>query len=296
MKWLIKSYLLFFGITLLAQPNRDCRSFPAFLAKTGLDLSKTAFSTSENKKMGLNAIELNADGSRGKTWQHPSWKKAGWLGAFVVTETGDIWVAPTPVINTLHNPPAEQNRLWKVHNQTGEMTVMVDLPCLSSGNPHQNPYGLLGLGYDCDTRVLYATSVAGSTREAELGRIFALRASDHGVVATLDSLDGFGIGIGTIANEKRLYFGKARTSEVFSIALAADGGFVGAARRELSLDNLGPRGDDRARKIRFAPDGTMTVTGIEFYFNLTAPTERQETVYQFKYNLVQQKWVLTGVQ
>lgn len=40
----------------------------------------------------------------------------------------------------------------------------------------------------------------------------------------------------------------------------------------------------------------MTVHGVEFYFNLTAPTEKQETVYQFKYNGAQKKWQLTGVQ
>jgi hypothetical protein len=52
----------------------------------------------------------------------------------------------------------------------------------------------------------------------------------------------------------------------------------------------------QARKIRFSPDGTMTITGIEFYFNLTAPTEKQETVYQFRYVPAQQKWMLTGIQ
>jgi hypothetical protein len=279
-----------------AQPNRDCRSTPSFMQRSGLDLRRMAFSTSDRKTMGLLAIELDEKGGTKKTYRHPSWGNAGWAGPFVLTETGEIWLAPVPLVNTLHNPPEQQNRLWKVDAQSGELRPALDLPRLGTGNAHQNPYGLLGLGYDCDTRVLYASSVAGSTMQQEIGRLFALRSTDQQVVATLDSLDAFGVGVGTIVGEKRLYFGKARSGRVYSIGLRPDGGFVGSPRLELSLDDLGPRGDDRARKIRFSPDGTMTVTGIEFYYNLTAPTEKQETIYQFRYQEARRQWVLVGMQ
>jgi hypothetical protein len=281
----------------LAQPNRDCRVLPPFLSKTGLDIKTTALSTSERKTMGLVAIEINTKpGTTPKSYQDPTWKNAGWLGPMVITDKGDVWVAPVPVINTEKNKPAEQNRIWKVDAVSGNMAVAVELPVPPNDPEHQNPYGLLGLGYDCDNGVLYASSVAGSTLNSEMGVLYAVQATTKKTIATIDSLDAFGVGIGTIDGVKRLYFGKARIGAIYSVGLNPDGSFSDNPRLELSLDNLGPRGDDRARKIRFAPDGTMTITGIEFYFNLTAPTEKQETVYQFRYVPAQQKWMLTGLQ
>lgn len=289
--------LLLATATVIAQPNRDCRVSPPFLSKTGLDLKATAFSTSERKTMGLVAIEVNTKpGVTPKTYQAPSWKNAGWLGPIVITDKGDVWVAPVPVINTEKNKPAEQNRIWKVDAVSGNMAVAVELPVPPNDPEHQNPYGLLGLGYDCDNGVLYASSVAGSTLNSEIGVLYAVQTATKKTIASIDSLDVLGLGVGTIDGVKRLYFGTARVGAIYSVGLNTDGSFSDDPRLELSLDNLGPRGDDRARKIRFTPDGTMTVTGIEFYFNLTAPTEKQETVYQFKYVPAQKKWMLTGVQ
>jgi hypothetical protein len=284
-------------IAIHAQPNRDCRATPRFLSSTGLDIKNVAFSTSDRKRMGLIAIEISsAPGTIPKVYQHPTWKNAGWLGPMVVTEKGEIWVAPVPMINTTKNKPQEQNRIWKLDANTGEMTIAVELPVPDIELENQNPYGLLGLGYDCDNAMLYASSVAGSTIYVARGKLYGIQTSDKKITSTIDSLDAFGVGIGTVNGTKRLYFGKARIGEIYSIGLNTDGTFNGSPRLELSLDNLGPRGDDRARKIRFTPDGTMTVTGSEFYFNLTAPTEKQETIYQFKYNAADQQWILVGMQ
>jgi hypothetical protein len=295
--WLFLSLFLLKSLSTVCQPNRDCRSTPVFMRDKGLDFSRLAFSTSDRKKMGLLVTEIaTLEGQSVKTYQHPSWKKAGWLGPLVLTEKGEIWVAPVPVINTLENKTTEQNRLWKVDGRTGEMSLAVELPMPSQALQGQNPYGLIGLGYDCDTQVLYASSVSGSTMDVERGRLYAIEAKSNKILGQLDSLDAFGVGVGTVLGAKRLYYGSARHGGVFSIALLPDGTFSGKPRLELSLNDLGPRGDDRARKIRFGTDGSLSITGIEFYYNLTAPTEKQETVYQFKYNEGEGRWRLTGMQ
>jgi hypothetical protein len=89
--------LLLAAATAIAQPNRDCRVLPPFLSKTGLDVKATALSTSERKTMGLVAIEVNTKSDiTSKMYQDPTWKNAGWLGPMVITDKGEVWVAPVP--------------------------------------------------------------------------------------------------------------------------------------------------------------------------------------------------------
>jgi hypothetical protein len=287
---------LFSPYSIRAQPNRDCRIFPSFALQKGFEPSRSAFSTSEGRMMGLVLVQTPDPSGKEKkrTWQHPSWKDAGHLGPMVISDQGEVWAAPVPVINILENKPEEQNRLWKTDKKTGVLKMVADLPRPDSAFNGKNAFGILGLGYDCDNSVLYATSVSGSSIGHEKGRLFAFNTLTNSIVTYLDSLDAFGLGVGTLNGEKRLYYGLARIGDIRSIALHPDGSFNGEPRNEFSLEGLGPRGDDRARKIRFAPDGTLTVHGIEFYFNLTAPTEKQETVYQFKYNKEQRRWTLLG--
>jgi hypothetical protein len=59
----------------------------------------------------------------------------------------------------------------------------------------------------------------------------------------------------------------------------------------LSLEGLGPRGDDKAKKIVFTPKGEMNIEGYEFGFNLIAPTEKQVTNYLFRYNPNTENWI-----
>jgi hypothetical protein len=156
----------------------------------------------------------------------------------------------------------------------------------------ENPFGLIGLAYDCDTKIIYATSLAGSTRDRELGRVYAIQSTDYKVVAMIENIDCLGIGLGIMNGEKRLFLGRTRNNEVQSIGLDANGTFKGTPRLEIKLDGLGPRGDDVARKIRFLPDGTLQVQAVEFYYNLIAPTEKQESKFMFKY--LNNKWTYLG--
>jgi hypothetical protein len=287
--------LLFSKSNIQAQGGiKDCRAMPAFVQKIGFDLSKSAFSTSERKKMGLCFVELSETGEN-KIYQHPSWKKAGYLSAIAITEKGEVFCVPTPVINTLHNKVAEQNFLYKVDAKTGELIKVLELPILAKANPN-NPYGLIGLAYDCDLKVLYASSLMGSTLEKESGVVYAIQISDMKVIGQLTDMDVMGIGLIQKGSEKRLMLGSTRSGAIQSIALDEKGNFKEKPNYEFSLEGLGQRGDDIAKKIRMTSDGTLTITGIQFYYNLTAPTEKPESKYIFKYIPLQQQWQLLQVQ
>lgn len=66
--------------------------------------------------------------------------------------------------------------------------------------------------------------------------------------------------------------------------------------QEFTLDGIGPRGDDKARRIRFDKYGRMNITGIPFNYNLTANSNPLESKYQFQWNEDEKLWKLVSVE
>lgn len=266
--------------------TNECRQWPAFATGVGFPGGAgSAFSTSDKKHIGLLLVHT------GDTvfYQHPSWKKAGWLAPIQLDKYGNLYTAPAPFINVLNNPTDSQNIVYKVDKITGEMTAFASLPVPGKTN-NQNPYGILGLCYLCEQDLLYVSSVGGSTREKEAGGIYCLNAEGK-IKDRITGFDAFGIGICYIEGKRKLYFGKARSSEIYSVPLTAKGEFAGTPELAVSLEGLGPRGDDKAKKIRFSAKGDMIVDGFEFNFNLIASTEKPSTTYYFRYGVNTEKWL-----
>lgn len=257
-----------------------CQKIPPFVRTLGFG-NNVAFSTSDRKAQGLVLVE----GER--VYQHPSWKIAGSLAPITRDGSGNTFVAPAPWIDVLENKPDEQNKVFKVDGQTQEMKQFVTLPKAAESSS-QNPYGALGLAFDCDTNSIYVSSIAGSTRDQINGRIFQL-STDGKILSQLDKTDAIGLAVFNSAKGKRLFFGQARNPEIWSVALDDKGNFSGDARKEVSLENLGTRGDDKARRITFSTN-EMVIFGIEFNFNLIAPSEKQETVYRYQYDANSDSW------
>jgi hypothetical protein len=270
----------------------ECKKQPSFVPSIGFSPQISGFSTSEKKVKGLAFIQFspNENTAEQKIYQHPSWKSAGFMGPMALDDLGNIYIAPVPMVNVLENQPEKQNIIYKVDTKTQEMRPLINLPSAQKPS-EQNAYGLLGMVYDCRTRFLYASSVLGSDREKEVGRIYSIDIKSGKIIAKLENIDAMGVGINYLNQKNRVFFGKARVSEIWSVEVDKEGKFIGEPRLEINLEDLGPRGDDKARKIRFAPNGDMLVQAINFYFNLTAPTEKQETTYTFRYDIGQGKWL-----
>jgi outer membrane protein assembly factor BamB len=275
--------------------NNECKRQPVFIKALGFNPDRSALSTSEKKNIGLVLIEFNKPGdtSNGgrKIYQHPSWKIGGWLGPIQLDPNGNCFTGPVPVINLLDNPPAKQNIIYKTDAQSGEMKVFTELP-VAENISVTNPYGILGFTYLCESNILYASTVQGSTRQKENGFIYALDANTGKVIDKMPGADVLGMGISYTSGKRMLYFGSARTPDVFSVQLTKEGMFSGNPRLEFSLAGMGPRGDDKVRKIRFDKNGNMQVFAIEFNYNLTAPTEKQESIYTFTWDDTLKQWGL----
>lgn len=262
-----------------------CAARPPYAAQCPVNGPYAALSTSERTLKGLVLVDIQTK----QTWQHPSWSTFGSMGPICTDKSGNSYVAPVPVINVLDNSPETQNHIYTVNGQTALMTKLMELPFQHLPN-EQNPYGLVGLHYDCHADILFASSILGSDKTNENGVIFIIDPIKKVVLDKLESVDAMGMAIAGVTGQKRLYFGSCRISNVYSIEISAENTFIGEPKFEFSLDMLGPRGDDKARKLIFKEDGTLLIKGISFEYNLAAPTEKLETNYLFQYDRSKQTW------
>lgn len=268
-----------------------CKVAPAFPKKFGLRMPY-GVDLRQQGYMGLAIIEGNPGG---KTLRLPEWEQAGYLGPHAFDQNGNIYVAPTPNINIDFNPPEKQNIVYIVESQTGEMKKLIELPWASPPTAN-NPFGLVGLTYDCDTESLYAASLAGSTFREEKGRIFRIDLKSGKVADQLEGLDVLGLGVFNGSSGKRLYFASARASEVYSIGLKDSGNFRNDKRLEFSLAAGSQGAFDKGHRIQFSGPNQMTVKAIEFSYSLIAASDPRRNIYSYVYDPQQDAWSLSGVQ
>lgn len=219
------------------------------------------------------------------SYRAPTWASAGYLGPLAIDRQGNLYVAPTPYISLTDNPPELQNKIYRVDQDTGIMGEFLTLPWAQPPSS-ANPFGVMGLAYDCDTNSLYAASIAGSTRVQELGRIYRIDLSTRGIVSEYDNVDALSLLVYNTPTAKRLYFARARSPQVDSILLDARGDFWGEPRAEFTL--TGPY--NKARSIQINKQGEMVLRGYDFNFTLSAGGEERTTDYRFQYDAAADHW------
>jgi hypothetical protein len=159
-----------------------------------------------------------------------------------------------------------------------------------------NPFGVVALGLDCDTRSLYAASLMGSTPDEEVGRVFRIDLDSGTVADVLEGIDAMGIGVFTGIAGKRLYLGRAREASLSSIALDPVGDFVGGPRHELLLADLDGGRDERVQRITFDAQQDMLLKGIPFRYTLRGAFDTGSTVYTVRYVPEDDAWAPVSVE
>ncbi len=268
-------------------PPTGCIHRPAFVSQLNLG-DQIYIGTNLKGYTGLTLSAQQPDG-RVAVYQHPTWDDAGNLAAYVLDQAGNIYVAPAPFVSLDENLPEEQNNIYKIDTHTGVMSLFIKLPWAQPPNT-TNPYGVMGLTYDCDAHSLYASSVAGSTYDEELGRIFQIDPATATVVSQLDGVDAFGLAAYRGAAGKRLYFGSARNSGIRSVALDETGALSAEQRLEFYLLQAPGGQDERAKRIQFPKRDEMLVKGIEFNYTLRAASDFKEHDYTYRYDPANDAW------
>lgn len=266
----------------------SCRAMPAFIKNTGLG-SQVAIDTQQQGYIGLRLLEPQT----GKAWQHPSWDDAGHVGATTRDRQGNIYVAPTPEVSLAENPPELQNRIYQIDSQTGEMKLWLELPPAAKPSA-ANPFGVMGLFYDCDTNSLYVSSLAGSSAQQVKGRLYQVDVATAKVIDQIEQVDAIGVGVFNGLPHKRLYFGSARSSDVYSLPLDAQGQFVNQPRHEFALAALPNGNTTSVRRFVFAKTNNayaLQVKELEFGYRLLAENNLKRRNYNFSYQVAQDAWL-----
>lgn len=267
----------------------NCRKIPSFITK--LNMRQPAI---DSKQQGHGGGLLIRDISQPKnTWQGKSWKQSGYIGAFERDSIGNIFLTPVPYVSLKKNPPKEQNQIYIINAQTSEMSLFMKMPSTKVPNT-KNPFGTMGLSYDCDTDSLYVTSVAGSEPLIEHGIIYQVDVINNKVTSKFEHTDAIGVGIFNTLKGKRLYYGSARNPHIYSILLDEFGKFSGKKRYEFSLTDIQGGNSTLARKIQFKKVGNkyqMIIKETEFGFRLMAENNLNLKKYIFQYSLSQDKWI-----
>ncbi|PIE00983.1 MAG: hypothetical protein CSA79_01400 [Thiothrix nivea] len=265
-----------------------CRGYPGFLSRTGLG-NRVGMDTRQRGYTGLRVLQQGSH----RSWQHPSWDDAGHVGGMDRDKQGNMYLVTAPEVSLLDNPPKLQNRIYQVNHRSAEMQLWLELP----GKPSlANPFGTMGIFYDCDTNSLYVSSVAESSPREVKGVIYQIDVATRQIVDQLKGVDAIGVGVFNGVQHKRLYFGSARSADVYSVALDVAGHFTTAVRREFSLAEL-PDGDTtRVRKFEFFPPQgqgasyIMRLKELEFGFRLPAENNLRKRMYLFRFEAVTDRW------
>ncbi len=256
----------------------------------------SAYDTRSRYVRGVALREIDQNANIMNTHQDETWDDAGYLGALQNDEFGNVYLIPVPFISVLENPPAKANTIWRIDTNTGKMEPFVDLPAAVSLEP-QNLFGLLDLTYDCDTHMLYASSVLGSTETNMVGRIFQVDPTTRAVKSILEGIDAFGLGIFNDMRGKRLYIGLTRSPEIYSVGLSSSGDIGNDLRYEMALTDVSDAyADDRARSIVFQSQSQLVIKTLKFNYNLVAPSETRQTILVYTYNANEDKWQFTSSQ
>ncbi|KPL90907.1 SMP-30/gluconolactonase/LRE family protein [Herpetosiphon geysericola] len=268
----------------------SCKQIPPFAQAQGFGVN-AVLDTQARRVRGMVMYDLTSEGqeaSQPAPYQHPSWAKAGYLSSPILDRDGAIYVGAVPWVSILYNPPAAANKLYRIDPRTAELSELLDLPTAAPAN-NTNPYGVLALNYDCNTHSLYVSSVFGSTKQQQFGRIFRVDLASKKASIVLDGVDSFGIGVYNGSSGKRLYYALARQPQIYSIALDNQGNPTGQPRQEIDFSGQGYHGDERGRRITFG-DATMQVRIVQFDYTLTAVTNPNESTLSYRYNPENDSW------
>lgn len=249
------------------------------------------------QKDGSMGLLIRDQSQKNKTWQHKSWIKSGYIGSFDRDRKGNVYVFPTPYVSLKENPPEEQNQIYIIDSQTAELSLFMKLPAENTPNS-KNPFGVMGLYYDCDTDSLYVSTLAGSKPKQEKGAIYQIDVNTKKILSKFENVDAIGVGVFNTNKGKRLYFGSARNSHLFSIKLDNQGGFIGEKNYENSLSQIKGGDSTVIKKVVFSQKNKqffMALKEIEFGFRLLAENNPFKKKYNFEWGQKNNKWEFIGL-
>ena len=265
-----------------------CRQLPPFLSRLSPPTELVEhqvdmyFATTDASVQGLALVWRDRQTGEQYVHQEPTWDDAGFIGPLATDRDGNLYLAPTPHTDLNINQPAEQNTIWRVDGATGEMLPYLEL---EPGGPpsERNPFGILGLTYDCDQHALYAASVAGSSPSTERGRIWRIDLERRQANLVLDGVDALGLAVSTSGQQRTLWYGSARRPALLELELDGRGLATGPSQPALALADIGAQATERVRHLRIG-EGDAALTLTPFTFTLQAVGGNPQRTLMLRYD------------
>jgi len=228
------------------------------------------------------------------SWRDPSWAETGPVSAYARDKRGNIYLAATPFVQSAEDAAWRYRTVWKIDTDSGKLTPWLTLPV--AGKPHaENPYGILGMAYDCTTDSLYVTSVMGSDYDHKKGIVYRLDTRHNRVEKILSGLDAMGVLAVADARGKHLLLGSARSSSVLSVPLNNHGQAAGKPRLLFRLQQAKGGRDDRARRFLLNRTGELKIKAMDFDYTLRTASDAEERWYHYRYQPATGHWKFTHV-
>lgn len=276
--------------------SESCVRKPRFIKTVGMQ-QPVAIDTKQSRLPGVVIRELK--GAK-RSFRHPTWEQSGHVASTARDSNGNIFVVPFPSISLDINPLEKRNTIYKIDTITGKMSPFIELPIIGKAS-QRNPFGTMAITFECESNSLYVSSVANSTPSEIRGGIYKVDPETAEIDSQLSGVDAIGVAIFNTGDGKRLYYGDARSSSVYSLPLMENGGFspLETARFEFSLLRVKNGDSTQVRKIRFLRDKQngykLVATETEFSFRLLAESGRRFRDYEFLWDQSSGKWLFENV-
>jgi hypothetical protein len=229
------------------------------------------------------------------SWRHPSWAETGPVSAYARDKRGNIYLAATPFVQAASDAAWRYRTVWKIDSATGVLKPWLTLPV--AAKPHAgNPYGILGMAYDCTTDSLYVTSVMGSDYEHKKGIVYRIDVGTGTVEKLITGLDAMGVlAMASPKTGKQLLLGSARSSAVLAVPLDRHGKTAGKPRLLFRLQQAAGGRDDRARRLQLNRAGELTIKAMDFDFTLRSASDAEERWYRYQLDPATGQWKFKNV-
>ncbi len=256
--------VVFSSIRLPTDPPQrmdGCAAIPSFLRSAPRDA----------------ALDLTQRGFRGVRMisaTQPSWvlQKPSWVTVPMVAsardDRGTLYLVAAPHVRFTPSEAEAYQFLYIIDSKSGELRKFARLPIRP---PHaRNPFGGIGITYDCETHAVYVGHVGGSTPQNQYGGV--VRITREGTVRTvMKNRDVLGVAVIRHGRRRYLYYGDARQSRLMRIRLWGDDHILTPPEEVIRFD-----GDTRAVALRVRREGTLRVTLAPFRYSLVTDSIAQK--------------------
>lgn len=266
--------ILFGGPSATALPDAplqldNCPGRPQFTIDQNLP-DEAGFRTLGREEDGLALFYAAADGSLG-IQTDPTYDDFGSLGSIVYDQRGNTYTTSVPFIDVLKNPAAQRNSIMIVDSSTGMLREFTSLPIEHSDADGSQPFGVVGITYDCTLNSLWVGTLSGSTASEAMGSIWLVDIATETAVEVLRGIDALSLATASAGGERYLVIGDARAPQLLVGRIS--GTSLQTPTTLARIEGQGLYLDAKAQEIEQLGPSGLQVTTYPFDYSLRATSD-----------------------